>query len=147
VGFCAEMRQHPMNPHFLRDPNCAITILEECGHYALIAECDACGAGKQASHMQSTTSPASALWVVGRGFSARNPALPTPALRFRFLALGLDYRTLIDFPLSIRPTSSPFGFDRAITGVHKCPATFISGLFMDGWPTIQELSVHPFQKH
>ena len=81
-------------------------------------------------------------FLAQRGFRARSSALSNG----RLLALcvrRLYYRTLTGFPLPIRPTSSPFGFDRAMTVVHKCPATFISGLFMDGCATVRELSRQP----
>jgi hypothetical protein len=80
--------------------------------------------------------------VVGRGFLARNPALPTQAVRLRFGAcasacvLRLDYRALADFPLTIPPTYSPFGFDRAMTVVYKCPAALYQDcLWTDAGPS------------
>ena len=75
-------------------------------------------------------------FLFGRGFRDRKRALSTAVCSRR-----LDYRTLTYFPLPIRPTSSPFSLDRALTLVYKCPATLIAVLFIYGWSTTRDLSV------
>ena len=84
-----------------------------------------------------------------RGFPAMNPALLTQSVRFRFGVVRSPPRLpdTGDVSFLIRPTSSPFGFDRAMTVVHKCPATLISVLLVDGCRTIRELSGHLSQEH